>query len=455
MSKEKNISQYDKMTQTPIKSLLLKLSIPTVITMLITSAYNMADTAFVGRLGTSASGAVGVVFGFMSVLQAIGFFYGQGCGSILSRELGAKRKDLASQTASTGFFLSLFTSTLVAVLCGIFIGPLIKVLGSTETIAPYAKTYIGFILVAAPFIVPSFTLNNILRYEGKAALGAVAMMTGAILNIIGDPIFMFVFDMGIAGAGLSTALAQVVSFSILLSMFLRKKTQTKLSIKLFSLDFSKILNICGTGLPSLLRQCLGGLSVVVLNFLAKPYGDAAIAAMSIVSRISFFVFSIGLGIGQGFQPISGFNYGAKKYKRVREAYYTTMVVAEVLITLLSIVALCFSSDLIRIFRDDALVIEIGTRALRLHLGTMIFLPYCMISEMFLQTTGKKAAASFLSSARSGLLFIPILFVLAWLRGLAGIQEAQPVAYIVSIIPTYILTSKFLKELPKEDQEKEA
>lgn len=448
----KEVSQYDKMTKTPIKKLLLKLSVPTVVTMLITSAYNMADTAFVGKLGTSASGAVGVVFGFMSILQAIGFFYGQGSGAILARELGAKRKEDASATASTGFFFALFTSTLVAILCAIFIEPVISFLGSTPTIAPYSKTYIRFILLAAPLIVPSFTMNNILRYEGKAALGAVAMMTGAILNIIGDPIFMFVFDMGIAGAGLSTALAQMVSFLILLSMFIRKKTQTRLSIRLISWDIKKIGNIMGTGLPSLLRQCLGGLGVVALNFVSKPYGDAAIAAMSIVSRISFFVFSIGLGIGQGFQPISSFNFGAKKYKRVREAYYTTIVVAEVVISLLAIVALILSPNLIRIFRDDPAVIEIGTRALRLHLVTMIFLPYCMISEMFMQTTGKKAAASFLSSVRSGLFFIPILFLLAWVRGLSGIQEAQPVAYIASIIPTFILANNFMKKLPKEDME---
>ncbi len=451
MAKDIQLTQYDKMTKTPIKKLLVSLSIPTVITMLITSAYNMADTAFVGKLGTSASGAVGVVFGFMSVLQAIGFFYGQGSGSILSRELGAKRIKEASVIASTGLFLSLGTSALVAIICGINIEPLIRILGSTETIATYSKTYISYILIAAPFIVSSFTMNNILRYEGKAALGAVAMMTGAILNIIGDPILMFGFNMGIAGAGLSTAISQIISFCILLSMFLRKKTQTTLSIKLVTFDMWKIGNIMGTGLPSLLRQSLGGLSVVILNFLAKPYGDAAISAMSIVSRISFFVFSIGLGIGQGFQPISSFNYGAKKYKRVREAYKITNYYAGILIGVLSLIVLVFSSDLIKVFRDDPAVIEIGTRALRLHICTLIFLPYCMVSEMFLQTTGKKAAASFLSSARSGLFFIPILIIAAKLRGLAGIQEAQPIAYVVSVLPTYILISRFMKNLPKEDE----
>lgn len=446
-----SISQFDKMTKTPISKLLISLSIPTVITMLISSIYNMADTAFVGTLGNSASGAVGVVFGFMSILQAIGFFYGQGCGSILSRELGAKKNDDASRTASTGFFLSLGTSALVAILCGIFINPVIHALGSTDTIAPYSRIYIGYILIAAPFIVSSFTMNNILRYEGKAALGAIAMMTGAILNIIGDPIFMFVFDMGIAGAGLSTAIAQVISFCILLSMFLRHKTQTRLSIRLVTFDGKKILNIMGTGLPSLLRQSLGSLSVVALNFLAKPYGDVAIAAMSIVSRITFFVFSVGLGIGQGFQPISSFNYGARKYKRVRDAYKTAIIFSTAVITVLAIGVLIFSSDLVQVFRNDSEVIRIGTRALRLQIAAIITLPYCMVSEMMLQTTGKKAAASFLSSVRSGLFFIPILFVAAYFRGLAGIQEAQPIAYVVSVIPTYIIMQNYLRSLPKVDE----
>lgn len=444
-------SQYDKMTKTPVPRLLVSLSIPTVITMLISSIYNLADTAFVGKLGNSASGAVGVVFGFMSILQAIGFFYGQGCGSILSRELGAKQNDDASRTASTGFFLSLATSTLVAILCKIFMNPVIHVLGSTDTIAPYSKVYIGYILMAAPFIVASFTMNNILRYEGKAALGAIAMLTGAILNTIGDPILMFVFDMGIAGAGLSTAISQIISFCILLSMFLRHKTQTRLSVKLITFDVKKILNIMGTGLPSLLRQSLGSLSVVALNFLAKPYGDIAIAAMSIVSRITFFVFSVGLGIGQGFQPISSFNYGAHKYKRVREAYKTAFVFSSTIIAVLGVAVLIFSADLIQVFRDDQEVIRIGTRALRLQILALITLPYCMVSEMLLQTTGRKASASFLSSVRSGLFFIPILFVAAYFRGLAGIQEAQPIAYVVSVIPTYLIITRFMKNMPKEDE----
>ena len=248
MSSELISRQYDKMTKTPIAGLLVSLSIPTVITMLISNLYNLVDTAFVGLLGTSASGAVGIVFGYMSILQAVGFFFGQGSGSIMSRELGAKRVRDASETASKGIVLSFVTATVVAIVCAFNIDWLVRVLGSTDTIAPYSKTYVKYILASAPFIVSSFTMNNILRYEGRAKLGAIAMLTGAVLNTALDPLFMFALDMGVAGAGLSTAISQVVSFSILLSMFLRKKTQTTLSLKNVKGDIKKIWNIVDSNL---------------------------------------------------------------------------------------------------------------------------------------------------------------------------------------------------------------
>ena len=450
MSSELISRQYDKMTKTPIAGLLVSLSIPTVITMLISNLYNLVDTAFVGLLGTSASGAVGIVFGYMSILQAVGFFFGQGSGSIMSRELGAKRVRDASETASKGIVLSFVTATVVAIVCAFNIDWLVRVLGSTDTIAPYSKTYVIYILASAPFIVSSFTMNNILRYEGRAKLGAIAMLTGAVLNIALDPLFMFALDMGVAGAGLSTAISQVVSFSILLSMFLRKKTQTTLSLKNVKGDIKKIWNIAGTGFPSMLRQCLNSLSVVVLNYVSKPYGDAAIAGMSIVSRIVFFVFSIAIGFGQGFQPISSFNYGAQKYGRVRKAYRITFIISEILVCIISVIAFILAPQLVKLFRNDADVILIGVRALRLQLAALLFLPYCMVSEMLLQTTGQKLASSFLSASRSGILFIPALYILSNIRGLAGIQEAQPIAFILSCIPSAIVTCLFFKKIPKTD-----
>ena len=452
MDNSKFKSQYEIMTKTPVSRLIVKLSIPTVISMLVTNIYNMADTAFVGQLGTSASGAIGVVFGFMSILQAVGFMFGQGCGSIISRLLGQKDEKEASVIASTSFFASLLFSLLIEAVGYIFLGQLVMLLGSTETIEPYAKAYIIYILAAVPFITTSFVMNNILRYEGKATLGMIGLMVGAVLNICLDPVLMFVFGMGIAGAGLATALSQFIGFCILLMMFLIGKTQSRLSIRNVSLNFIKLFNIVSTGFPSLLRQGLTSVTTVLLNYEAAIFGDAAVAAMSIVSRIVFFLFSIALGVGQGFQPVCGFNYGAGKYSRVRKGFAVTVLISEVVIFIMSGAAFLFSGELIGIFRDDPEVIEIGTRALRLQCIALLVLPACMVVEMQLQSTGKRIGASVLSALKSGLFFIPALLILAAVRGLSGIQEAQPLAFLAAVVPSVIFAVCFFRKLPKQDRE---
>ncbi len=444
--KTKSMSQFDKMTKTPVSRLIIKLSIPAIISMMVTNVYNLVDTAFVGQLGNSASGAVGIVFGFMAVLQAIGFMFGNGSGSIISRLLGAKNTEQASKIASTGFFFTLLFGAVVAIISAFVLKPLVMLLGSTETISPYAQTYISYILVAAPFITASFTMNNLLRYEGKATLGMIGLIVGAVLNIAGDPILMFGLNMGIAGAGLSTCISQIIGFFVLLSMFLLHKTQCRLSVKLIVPKF--LPEIIGTGLPSLLRQGLNSLSTVVLNNCAAVYGDAAVAAMSIVSRVIFFTFSFALGVGQGFQPVCGFNYGAKKYDRLKTAFYFSVMLAEIIVVVMSVGLILFPGEIVRIFRDDNTVMEIGSRALVLQGIAQLFLPFCMITEMALQSVGKKLGASVLSTLRNGLFFIPLLLILSNVRGLSGIQEAQPLAVTLAVIPSAILAVRFFRELPK-------
>ena len=433
------------MTQMPVSRLVITLSVPTIISMLITNIYNLVDTAFVGQLGNSASGAVGIVFGFMAVLQAVGFMFGNGAGSIISRLLGAKDGEEASKVASTAFFSSLVFGALVSVCCLFMLKPLVMLLGSTETIAPYAETYIRYILIASPFITASFTMNNLLRYEGKAMLGMIGLGVGAVLNIAGDPVLMFGLRMGIAGAGLSTCISQIIGFFVLLSMFLLNRTQCTLSVRLI---LPKALpDIVATGLPSLLRQGLNSLSTVVLNNCSAVYGDAAVAAMSIVSRVIFFTFSFALGIGQGFQPVCGFNYGAKKYGRVTSAYRFTVVLSEIIIVIMSAALLLFPGEIIRIFRDDSAVVSFGTRALILQAVAQLFLPFCMVTEMALQSAGKKIGASLLSVLRNGLFFIPLLLILSNLRGFGGIQEAQPLSVVLAVIPSAILAVRFFRGLP--------
>lgn len=448
---DKSQEQYIKMTQTPVQKLILKLAVPTILSMMATTIYNLVDTAFVGTLGNAASGAVGIVFGFMSILQAIGFMFGQGSGSLLSRKLGARDEEAASKTASTGFLCSFVLGGIVAVICFIFISPLVRILGSTETIAPYAETYIKYILAAAPFIVSSFTLNNMLRFEGKARLGMIGLITGGVLNIFGDYCFMFKLNMGIAGAGLSTALSQVISFFILLFMFLKGKTLSKLSFRNFSPGNGLLREIILVGFPSMLRQGLSSITTILLNSQSAMFaGDAGVAAMSIVNRIAFFLFAIALGIGQGFQPVCAFNYGARKYKRQRDAYKFTMIISIIILAVLTVATMIFSGNLIGLFRDDSEVIEIGTRALRILCVAQVFLPLCMVTEMLMQSSGKKAEAAVLSSLRGGLLFIPALLILPRLRGMYGVEEAQPLSIILAVIPAFFIARKYFRNTPNED-----
>lgn len=438
--------QYKKMTETPIPKLVVGLGIPTTISMLVTNIYNMADTYFVGTLGTSASGAVGIVFGYMALIQAIGFMFGQGSGSVISRALGAKDEETANIYASTGFFCSLITGVILAIISVLFMNPILRALGSTETILPFARDYIGMIILACPFIMSSFVLNNILRFQGKAVLAMVGLVTGGVLNIFGDWLLISVFELEILGAGISTAASQVVSFVILLSMFLKKKTQVKLSIKYVRFKPEILWTIFTTGFPSFIRQGLTSISTMVLNNLAGSYNDAAVAAMSIVNRLNFFMFAVGLGIGQGFQPVCGFNYGAKKFDRVKEAFKFTLFISEIMLGVMAIIGLILSPMLVGLFRDDPLVIEIGTPALRYACVALFFQPLTVMANMTFQSTGNRGLAAFSSMLRNGMYFIPLLLILEPILGITGIQLAQPIADVLAFFTVLPFVYRFIKKL---------
>lgn len=439
-------SHYDRMTKEPVSKLVIKLGIPTTISMLVTSVYNMADTFFVGTLGNSASGAVGVVFGLMAIIQAFGFMFGHGAGSIIARRLGAQDEESATNYASVSFFSALFAGIIFGYVGLLFIDPLMYLFGSTDTILPYAKEYGRFILVATPIMMTSFVLNNILRYEGKAYLAMIGLTTGGILNMILDPIFIYTCNMGISGAGFATALSQCISFTILLSMFLRGKTQSQLSFTKFILNFKHLLLIMQTGFPSLVRQGLNSVATMCLNHYAGLYGDPAVAAMSIVNRICFFIFAVGLGIGQGFQPVCGFNYGAKRYDRVKKAFLFTLAVGEVLLGALAIVGIFLSEDLIGIFRDDSEVIRIGTRALQYQLLALFFQPITICATMLFQSVGANKLATLFSMLRSGVIFIPLLATLHHFIGLYGVQSAQAVADVLTFVVTLPVVIWFMKNM---------
>ncbi len=450
-----NDAQYKKMTETPVAKLIVTLGIPTTISMLVTNIYNMADTYFVSTLGTSASGAVGIVFGFMAVIQAFGFMFGHGAGSIISRSLGKQDKEEAGKVASTSFFIALIAGIIVTIIGLIFLEPLVIFLGSTPTIKPYAMDYIFYILLAAPIMTGSFVLNNILRYEGKATLSMIGLMAGAIINIFGDYILINKVGMGIKGAGISTAVSQLISFCILLGMFLFGKSQSKLNMKFlfngFKDNISRLWLICKTGSSSFIRQGLSSIATMVLNRQARIYDDATVAAMTIVGRISFFIFAVGLGIGQGYQPVAGYNYGAGKYSRVKKGFFATFFIGEALLGIFATIGLFFTKELVSLFRDDPKVIEFGAYALRFYFVALLFQPFAVCATMMLQSVGKSLWAAVLSTFRSGLLFLPTIYILVRFVGKEGIAMAQPITDVLACLLTIPFVVLFFKKLPKEDK----
>ena len=442
-------SQFEMMTTKPVPSLIVQLGIPTMISMFVTSIYNMADSYFVGQINTSASGATGVVLGLMAILQAIGFMFGHGSGSIISRKLGQKDIESASRFSATGFYSALFSGFVILILGSILLTPLMLLLGSTPTILPYAKTYAICILCAAPALVSSCVLNNILRYEGRAFFAMIGLTSGGILNIFLDALFMRYMDMGILGAGLATAISQYVSWILLLTMFILKKTQTSLNFKYCKFNWSTIGDIVTTGLPSLARQGLASISTMLLNNAAGVYGDAAIAAMSIANRISMFIFSAVLGIGQGFQPVAGFNFGAKKYSRVREGFFFTLGFGTVTLGLVALAVFLNAGSCIQLFRNDPDVITIGIPALQAQCIALFTVPFQVCNNMMFQSIGYKFNATFLSSLRNGLFFIPILLISSWLFGLTGIQYAQAIADVMTSLACIPFTINFFAKIPKD------
>ena len=454
-SNELNIQQYKKMTETPIPKLILGLAAPTILSMLITSIYNLADTFFVGQISTSASGAVGVVSSLMAIIQALGFMLGHGAGTIISRSLGSRDTTAATRFASTSFFTALVFGVVLAV-AGLGTLPhFMMLLGSTETILPHACAYARPILIAAPLMISSLVMNNILRYEGKASFAMIGLVTGGVLNIALDPLFMFVFGLGTAGAGIATALSQSISFCILLSMFLRGKTVSQFRITAVTHSPAEFGTILMTGMPSFGRQGLNSIGGMLLNIAARGYGDAAVAGMSIVSRIFMFIISVAIGVGQGLQPVAAFNYGARKFRRVRQAAIFTMGAAFCMLVVL--VALCWvdSDALIRLFRDDPDVTAVALPAFRFQCLAILLQPVIVVANMTFQSVGKAGRATFLACCRQGVFFIPLILILPRTLGLVGVETCQPIADVFTFIVSLPFLLAFLNQLSRMDDAEKA
>ena len=434
---------YKKMTETPVSNLIVKLGVPTTISMLITSIYNMADTYFVGTLGPSAQAATGVLFTLQAIIQGIAFMLGQGSGTFISRELADRNTDRASMYVSSAFFFGGGIGLVILTVGMMFLEPMVLFLGSTETILPHAMDYGFWVLIACPLVICSMILNNGLRFEGQAFYAMFGLTAGGLLNIFGDWLLVVKCGMGVFGAGLATAVSQTISFLILLFMF-RKMAQSRIHLKSASKDPKTYFTICKVGLPSLIRQSLTSVTTGVLNNLTKPFGDAAIAAMSVVSRYSMFMMCVGLGMGQGFQPVASFNYRAKKYDRVKKGLIFIICFGLVFVGSICMTSMIFSETVISLFQKKEEVILIGSKALRFACIGMMFMPFSVPVNMLYQSIQKPTISSVLSMIRSGAITIPILLLGVPLFGLTAIQLAQPIADVIAGLISIPFIVNFLR-----------
>ena len=443
---EKQEQKFHQMTETPVSTLICRLALPCIVSMLVTAFYNMADTFFVGMLkSNSATGAVGVVFSLMAIIQAVGFFFGHGSGNFISRELGRQNFEEASNMAATGFFSAIAAGALICALGQLFLEPLATLLGSTPTILPYTKAYLRVILLGAPWMTSSLVLNNQLRYQGSAAYAMVGIASGAVLNIALDPLLIFTFHLGVAGAAWATIISQFVSFCLLL-IGCSRGGNLRIHISRVQRKWSYYEMIVRGGLPSLARQGLASVATICLNRAAGPYGDAAIAAMGVVQRIMMFGGSAMIGFGQGFQPVCGFNYGAKLYQRVKEGFWFCVKSSTVFLLAVSALGFAFAPQLIALFRDDPEVIACGAAALRFQCVTFFTTGWTVMSNMMLQTIGKTGPATFMAMARQGIFFIPLVYILSHCFGLAGVQMTQSVADCLAFLCAIPLSRRALKEM---------
>ena len=441
----KAAERYRDMTETPVPRLITRLSIPTIISMLVTAIYNAADTFFVGRISTEATAAVGLAFSAMAVIQALGFFCGQGSGNYLSRMLGAGKQEEAEKMAATGLALSMILGVVVAAASVLNIRQLAEFLGAGGSTIEETVSYLRIIVLGAPFMMGQFVINNQLRYQGSAMYAMVGLLCGAILNIALDPLLIFGFGMGVTGAALATVSGQIISFFVLLTGSMHG-VNIHLNIRNVRLNGHFIVQIINGGIPALFRQGLAAVATVLLNRAAGVYGHAAIAGMSVTTRVTMFVSSALIGFGQGYQPVCSFNYGAEKKERVREGYFFCVRYGTIFLTVMAVFCFIFSPQIIAFFRNDPEVIAVGKVALRWQAAALPLLACIVITNMMLQSIGKGVKASITASARSGIFFIPLILILPGIFGLLGVEMTQAVADILSVSISIPLAAMELRKM---------
>lgn len=435
-----------EMLERPVGPLILSLAAPSIFANVVSTVYNLADTYFVGQMGsTSASAAVGVAFVTSTIIQAIAFYLAQGTGIHMSRCLGAGDTDRASVFVNTGIAGTVVFGAVFALVGHLFLDQLCFLGGATPTILPYARTYISVILFGAPFIASGFLMNMQLRFQGESFYSMLCMVAGAVLNTILTPLLIFPLGLGIAGSALATVISEAVSFFLLLYE-MKKAGITKLGLQYVRIpDRIMLRQINNGGVPSFTRQVMLGVATSLLNNAAAPFGDAAIAGIAVVQRITSVANFFQIGIGQGFQPIVGYNLGAKRYARIREAYSMAIKACFVSVAAIGVITFAFAPQLIAVFRDDPAVVAFGTLTLRLQSITMPFTGVAMATNFLLQTSGKMWRATLLGACRLGLVLGPVVLVLPPVLGMLGVQIAQPVTDVITTLIALPLAANVMRE----------
>ena len=454
--KRRQADRHTMMTQEPVRKLILKLAVPTIISMSVTAMYNLVDSYFIGHLSTNATAGVGIAFAYQSFIQAIGFFFGSGSGNYISRALGARKEADAEYMASTGFFSSFIVGTVITLFGLIFIHPFAKLLGATPEIEGYATDYLRYLLIAAPIMISQMVLNNQLRLQGNASQAMIGLVSGAIINIILDPIFIYHLNLGVSGASLATMISQTISWCILFTIT-TFKGNVHIRIKRFKPTAYYYKNIFGGGIPSFLRQSLGCIATILLNWGAAEFAvpgeeSSTIAAFAVVSRIMLFAMSIILGFGQGFQPVCGYNWGAELYKRVKESYLFTMKTSTIIICSMSAAGIIFAPEIVAFFRDeDPILIEIGARVLRWQCLAFPLVGLTTPTNMLLQNICRTLPATILAMSRQGLFFSPAILIVPQIWGIRGLEATMAIADTCTFLLALPFVIGILNELSAKEK----
>jgi len=445
-----NSGKKQMLLEENVRTLIPRMAVPTIVAQMITTIYNLVDTYFVSTLGTSATAAVGVNSSLERLITIIGSLIGAGACSYIARLLGGGKEKEADRVLTTSFLTGVGLGLGIMVIGRILVEPMVYWLGATSDCAVYSMQYANYVLYAGPFMIGSFILNMCLRSEGSATYSMIGMGFGGILNCFLDPLFIYTFGLGVAGAAMATAISKAVSFFILLWPYLRRRTSVTIALDRFRLVAKDVKEVLAIGSSSFFRSALTVAAAIAVNRVAGRYSTAALAGLSVATRVMAFPFALILGFGQGYQPVVSFNWGAGAWKRVRESYVFSVSAALIGAAAVGALLAVPARGAVGLFNKqaDAEVLRLGVLSIRLQCLALPIHALGTVVGMFYAGIGKAGAALTINTARQGYCFFPVLFTLPLVMGINGVASAQAAADILSavvIIPMGIRAVRMIRE----------